>query len=246
MSGIKPPKSLIVNRDNDMANEWQEWIQLYENYVIANKIDKEAPKIQTANFLAALGRQGLKVLNTLQLTEDEMKDLETIKKNIKDHFAPIKYKTHERYKFHKIKQREGENFDDFLQKLTIQIKNCSYSTLEDELIVDQIIYGICDDETRKKLMTLEKLTRDEAVKVCRIAEQTKFQMSVMGADQTQSVVNTIKIYNCKRCDTKHAPMKCPAFKQNCENCCLPGHYARKCWSKTKDEKNKMTKNCTKK
>lgn len=72
MSGIKPPKPLVVNSDIDMSLEWNEWLELYENYFIANKLNAEDDAtIQVANFKACIGRDALKVLNNLNLTEAE-------------------------------------------------------------------------------------------------------------------------------------------------------------------------------
>lgn len=41
MTGLKPPKPLVVNSDNDMAQEWTDWLDEYQNYFIASKMNKE-------------------------------------------------------------------------------------------------------------------------------------------------------------------------------------------------------------
>lgn len=38
---LKPPKPLFVNNDIHMAQEWTEWLDSYENYYTASKIDVE-------------------------------------------------------------------------------------------------------------------------------------------------------------------------------------------------------------
>lgn len=70
MSGIKPPKNFVINSELDMSQEWTEWLELYENYFIAAKITKEEAEVQTANFLAAAGRDVLKVLNNLNISTE--------------------------------------------------------------------------------------------------------------------------------------------------------------------------------
>lgn len=110
MSGIKPPKPLIVNSDIDMCQEWTEWLEAFEDYATANKLSAEDATIQTATFRACAGREATKVLNNLNLTEDERKILATLKKKLTDHFAPSKNKTYERCQFHRLRQQTNENF----------------------------------------------------------------------------------------------------------------------------------------
>lgn len=63
MGGMKPPKNLSIDSELDMSQEWNEWLEMHENYFIAVEIDKEAAPIQTATFINALGRDVLKVIN---------------------------------------------------------------------------------------------------------------------------------------------------------------------------------------
>lgn len=76
---LKPPKPLIVNNDVDMAQEWSEWLEEYQNFFIATKIGTEEETIQIANFKTVIGRDAVKVINNLGLSEDDKKKLEIIK-----------------------------------------------------------------------------------------------------------------------------------------------------------------------
>jgi hypothetical protein len=104
MSGLKPPKPLIVNTDNDMVQEYVDWLDVYANYTIASKMNKKEDAVQVANFKHVIGRDAIKVLSNLNRTANESKDLATIKTKLKNHFAPAKNKTYERCQFHRIKQ----------------------------------------------------------------------------------------------------------------------------------------------
>lgn len=72
MTSLKTPKPLVVNSDNNMAQEWTDWLDEYENYLIASKMSKEEAAVQTATFKHCIGPDAMKILNNMNLTADEM------------------------------------------------------------------------------------------------------------------------------------------------------------------------------
>lgn len=244
MSGIKPPKCFVTNTDIDLSQEWTEWLELYENYFIAAKVNKEEAQIQTANFISAAGRDVLKVLNNLNLTTDEKKSLTTVKEKLTAHFAPAKNKTYERCQFHRMKQQPNEMFEDFWQKLKTQVKRCGYeSKSENEFVMDQIVLGVCSDNTRQKLWTEDELTLEKSIKICRAAERAEKQMNELQSETASlavHAVNTSKSYDCKRCGRNHAPRTCPAFNKICKACGRKGHFQVCCFVSAKSSEKKNT------
>lgn len=71
MGKTRAPEPLVVNSDIDMSQEWTEWLEMYEDYFVANKIGTETADVQVANFRACVGREAIKVLNNLNLTAAE-------------------------------------------------------------------------------------------------------------------------------------------------------------------------------
>lgn len=71
MGKTKPPAELVVNSDIDMSQEWTEWLGMYEDYFIAKKLGDEGETIQVANFRSCVGREAVKVLNNLNLTDEQ-------------------------------------------------------------------------------------------------------------------------------------------------------------------------------
>lgn len=66
---------------------------------------EETEIIQTANFRACVGRDAIKVLNNLNLTNAERAVYKALTDKLTAHFAPEKNKTYERCQFHRIKQQ---------------------------------------------------------------------------------------------------------------------------------------------
>lgn len=250
MASIKPPKSLVVNSDIDMAQEWAEWIELYTHFDNTKTWADGSAAIRASTFISCLGREGLRILNNLGATPDDKKNFEVLKKKLEDYFAPKRNKTYERWKFHQIKQQENEAFNDFLQRLQTQVKLCSYGALCDEYTIDQIVVGIRSDRTRQKLWVEDSLDFEKSKKICRADENAEKQINEIHADAT-SAVNAIsaksnKEFDCSRCGQRHGRRECPAYGRKCKKCQGLHHYASMCKSQDDDDdevdEKKQTKN----
>lgn len=237
MSSLKPPKPLVVNNDIDMATEWSDWMDEYNNYFIAAKISGENDEIKVANLRAALGRDGNKILRNLGLSEDDMKKIDKVKDKLSEHFSPARNKTYERCQFHRLKQQPNESFEDFLQKLREQVKRCAYGTNDEEFTMDQIVLGIHSDSTRQKLWVEETLTLDKAKRICRADERVGKQITELHKESSETVDQIkreeTKTFKCKRCGTTHGYRSCPAFNKECRACGMRNHFESMCKSKNK-------------
>lgn len=227
MGSLKPPRPLVINNDIDMAREWSEWLDAYECYTIAAKVNTEKNEIILANFKTVIGREAIRLINNLGLTEDEKKDLDKIKKKLKEHFVPMRNKTYERCQFHRIRQQESETFDDFLQKIREQVQKCEFNN-NDEFITDQIALGIRCENTQQKLWIEDELTMEKAIKICRAAERANRQINDI--NEAAKVNKISKEFNCRRCKTTHGPKSCPAYKKECLKCGGTGHFSIACRS----------------
>ena len=58
---------------------------------------------------------------------------------------------YERYQFNKRDQESGESIDSYVASLRTLAKTCNYGSLLDSLILDRIVVGIRDNDTRKRL-----------------------------------------------------------------------------------------------
>lgn len=249
-SYIKPPRKLVIDSTNGGKN-WKEWLQQYNWYGIATQIDKKSKEVQAATFMMVIGEEASCIFNTFGLSEEEQKDVEIIKQKFQEYFMPRENEIYERYQFNKIKQVEGQSFDEFLTIIKTQAARCNYGTLQETLIRDKIVIGVLLDSTREKLLIEPKLTLKRAIDICKLCEQTKKELNEIKEEHssqmpTPSIINAVKsgdttkgkhkIFLCHRCGTKHAPRKCPAYGKACTACGVMGHFAKKCRSKNKSKK----------
>jgi len=62
-------------------------------------------------------------------------------------------------------QQPGQSIVEYIQALKSQAAKCQFSTFTDEALIDQLIFGVSDSSVRKRLLSLEKLTFEEAARL---------------------------------------------------------------------------------
>src|ERR1700733_797654 len=77
----------------------------------------------------------------------------------------------ERCIFNRRMQEKGETFDAYLSELRTLIRSCEYGSQSESILCDRIVFGIKDDETRRRLLYFtNELTLDSAVEICKANE----------------------------------------------------------------------------
>lgn len=234
MSGIKPPRSLVIG--NDVAVNWKNWLQQFEWYATAVQLNEKPKEIQAATLMAAIGQEAIQIFNSFNLTEEEQKDITVIKAKYNKYFLPKINVSFERYNFFKAVQKENETFDEFLTVIRNLAKTCAFSTLHDDLLKDKIIFGIRSEQVREKLLIEEKLDLDKAITICKSSEQATKQLLELGQGESTNKVDRIKTaqkkeFLCKRCNTRHSKKNCLAFNKRCNQCNKKGHLEACCFTK---------------
>lgn len=70
-----------------------------------------------------------------------------------------------RYKFNKRDQELNESVDAYITALRTLAKTCNFGILEDSLIRDRIVTGVKDNQARKKLLQVSKLTLKDCIDI---------------------------------------------------------------------------------
>ena len=122
----------------------------------------------------------------------------------------------------------------------------------DEILRDRLLFGICDDKVRERLLRESNLTLTKTDEICRAAESKIAQMKVVSdsGDATVSAVKseankykdeekftTRSIQECGSCGQRHPFGKkelCPAYGKTCNKFAKPNHFAVKCWTRSKE------------
>lgn len=145
--------------------EWDTWRQDLESYFVVHKIKTQRDKRAYLVYLGGPGLQGLlKLLPAADKVPHVSRDppfYDVAVKVLTDHFEPFRRKTYERHLFHKLEQKPGERFADFVMRLRKQIARCGYSAKHaDELIADRITAGCYSDDLRNKLLQKDRSLKE--------------------------------------------------------------------------------------
>ena len=246
IQGIAPPEKLQTK--GNIAENWKTFKQVWTNYAIITNLDKQSEQYRVALFLHCIGTEALKIYNGMSFTEEERGKLEPIMSKFDEFTIGEVNETYERYVFNSRNQEEDESIDAYIATLRTLARTCNFcDCLKDSLLRDRIVFGVKDDQTRKKLLQDRKLTLKKYIDLYRSAEVTITQMKVI-SDQTAlgdvhrvravksqngsyryTEKDTVKI-SCKFCAGKHQQRKesCPAWGKECLKCGGKNHFARAC------------------
>ena len=121
-----------------------------------------------------LGPEGQKIYDGLDWSEDEdVNDYDLMWTKLERAVSPECNEIVAAKKFKERVQKPDETITAFITDLMLLVKDCNY-TDEDRQVRDQFVYGIADDELKKRL--LEKgntLTRIDATTIGKAYENTK-------------------------------------------------------------------------
>ena len=105
---------------------------------------------------------------------------------------------YERYVFNNHSQRDGESMESFATSLRSVAITCGYcNCLHDSLIRDRIVTGICDDETRKRLLQERNLDINKCTDICKGVEAAKVRVKTM-ASSVDTQVNRVQAIKCSK------------------------------------------------
>ena len=103
--------------------------------------------------------------------------------------------------------------------------------LENSPIRDRIVIGVRDNQTRKELLQVSKLTLKECIDTSRSYETSSHQLKEINQEEvsaiTQSNEKKSREIRCKFCAKTHIWNKlgCPAWGKTCSNCGFQNHFA---------------------
>lgn len=156
----------------NLADNWKIFKQNFLNYIDAPKIRSSNTETQVAVLLNLIGEDGLRIFNSLNLTESQVNDLHKVLNALEaycteSHRSDIVYK---RSVFNQRCQGNQETFDQYLLGVKALAKECGFGVLENMRIKDRIVMGLRDLETREKLEKIPDLGLESAISFCRASE----------------------------------------------------------------------------
>lgn len=219
----------------DRAQAFREFKQLSNMWFRVKNI----PVKEQYNYIVMWsGREGLRMFNTWDLSEDQCAD----PNNIWTHFAgqvqPTENFRIHRLEFQRFRQDNSESIEDFVLRCKSKASKCMFPAkkqgsdqpigMMDERIIEVLISGVKYPEVQKLLLAKDsKLNLEEAIDIARAHEASTAHMHQLQTMDKADIHVFQKAKRCRFCATQHQPKACPAYKSTCNACGKRGHW-RKC------------------
>ncbi|XP_075726284.1 uncharacterized protein LOC142767980 isoform X2 [Rhipicephalus microplus] len=123
-----PPPGLQqpLLRDFDTTSEWPAWIQPFDDYRYASSLNECSEKAQVCTLLYTMGRQARGIFVTFNLSAEDSKKFELVKKKFDEYFIKEISIVYESACFHKRHRMSGEFIDQFMAVLHILAEKCNF------------------------------------------------------------------------------------------------------------------------
>ena len=233
----------------NLAHNWRNFKEAFQIYCVASGLEEKSVKVKSSTFRHVIGQESRNVMKTFKWDDcekecdkcEEMHTISCMMRKFDAHCLPKKNVTIERHIFFSRNQAQGESFKAFVTDLKLKAKTCEFENLNDSLIKDRIVGGICNDQVRSRLLRETNLSLDKAEKICFAAETSDVQLRMMkdqseiGAinfkeNQKEEFKKTPQSRLCNYCGRSHLPRKCPAYGHVCHNCGKRNHFKSVCKS----------------
>ena len=252
-TGLKFPDPFAFTAPN-LALEWAQWRRQFEWYIKATRKDETDEEVLIGVLLSLLGREGVKIYETLPLTAANAKKIAEVLKAFTTYFEPLKSEVFDRFLFHRRHQQPGESFDTWLMELRSMVTSCNYGTAAviESVLRDQIVLGVASEQVREKLLFETNLKLAEACDIVRACESASSKLTQM-APRGESTVHRLhdsqpkgkqgmssysksrqpggnmqQYVNCQVCGRRHQKDHCNAARVVCFACQQVGHFANRC------------------
>ncbi|XP_042146534.1 uncharacterized protein LOC121835999 [Ixodes scapularis] len=251
--GLQQPPQL----DFDNTTEWPAWIEHFDDYRFATGINERTGEAQVRTLLYTMGRQAREIFATFDLSAEEAKDFDLVKRKFDEHFVKERNVVYESACFHRRLQKPGESVDQYVTALHVLADRCEFGEMKQRMIRDRFVVGLHDDKLSENLQMDAKLTLSSALAKARLKEvvhqqqrelrsgepgqqacsSTKEDLNVDAVSRRRDAPRR-KVYGsetshrdkqCSFCGgDQHPRSVCPARAQKCFNCHTKGHFSRAC------------------
>ena len=259
MDEEKLPKFVPTGSAADVSARWKSWLRSFQYYAegrgITGASRLKSLLLHNAGMVVQEMFEDMIDPDASNIPPNDTVYKEAIRK-LNHHFLREANPVYERHVFRQMSFNDGESFDEFVARLRKQARLCEFGSMLEEQVRDQLVASVRQDELRKKLLSIAKLTLDDALAECRLWEQSSSQSSAMSMDSQPQGMPTHAVtkrsgrqagagghsnsfggdgqprcFNCNRRGHLAASSSCPAKGKTCRNCGKTGHFAVSCRSR---------------
>ncbi|GAA49062.1 hypothetical protein CLF_102435, partial [Clonorchis sinensis] len=157
---------------NSTARDLEDYLERFDVWCLT-KSDMDDKKL-TAYFLHFVGKEAYTLIKNLVYPESPIDiSYNALKKNILQHFKPIKFLAAERARFNILTRSHSQSVRDIVLQLQTQAAKCDYGAQLEDQLRDRLIAGIQLPELQQKLLLCPDQKFRTIWKMCEQYEDVK-------------------------------------------------------------------------
>ena len=151
MAEFKPPKHLVIGSDENPANKWRDWIELFDLYMdIQTHFYTEKQKVSL--LLYSLGPEYMTVFKNFDFdAPSDVENVNVVKAKFEAYFEPKKLLKKFLTAFQSRVQKDNETITQYITAIRELGRQCEFEGLKDRQIALQISNGVRDIKLKEKL-----------------------------------------------------------------------------------------------
>ena len=156
------------------------------------ELSRKAKATQVSTLLNVAETEAQKIYDAFVFTAgDEGPAVGDVLNKFEDYCNPRKKEVFKRHQFWSRDQHEYETVDQWLTELRTKAATRGFGDQKDELICDNIVFGVRDSRVKERLLREANLTLQSALDICRAAETSTYQVKMMTKDATRVESNSM-------------------------------------------------------
>lgn len=216
---------------------WTRWIERFEGALDIFNVSEDK---KVRYLLHYMGPETYDVIcDKLTPKSPNTEQYEVLVKLLQEFYDPAPLEIAEIFRFHRRKQEEGENIQDFLKSLQKLSIHCNFGNYLTTAIRNQFVFGLFSVQIQNRLLETRNLTLDRAVEVAVAMELSarntaEFHSQKEGnllafSSQSKENKNILQKSFCFRCgDKNHFANNCKKTNLLCSFCHRKGHLQKVC------------------
>ena len=139
MPSFKPPQQINFREPQG----WPEWRSQFQRFRTASELTDKSGEVQVSSLIYSMGPEAEKIFFQFGLADAEANDFHTVIGRFNAYFEPKRNVIHERAKFHKRNQKEGESVEEYIRHLYELSEHADFADRE-STIRDRLVLGLLD------------------------------------------------------------------------------------------------------
>ena len=167
ISLIKTEMAAVFGKIEEFDSEKEDWpnyVERLSHFFTANSITTDEQKL--AVFLSVIGPATYKLLRNLVAPKKPgEKSFDDLVQLLTNHYNPTPSEIVQRFKFHGRFRKQGESVATYVAELRSLAEFCNFGTTLEDMLRDQLVWGIKNDAIQQRLLAETKLTYKRAIEL---------------------------------------------------------------------------------